>query len=101
MVVYNVTMKVDWSIAEQWLQWMQKVFIPDVLSTGFFTQHRFVRLLEIDESDGPTYAVQYYASSLKLYKDYFSLHAPFYSKLLHQQWGDKCLAFGTLMQVIS
>ncbi len=53
MIIYNVTIKVDKTIAEDWLLWMQKEHIPEVMATGCFYAYKIVRLLEIDESEGP------------------------------------------------
>ncbi len=52
MVIYNITTKIDNSIEEEWLQWQHNVFIPDVISTGLFNDHRIFKLLEQDEADG-------------------------------------------------
>ena len=57
MIIYNVTIKVDASIADAWLQWLLREHIPDMLHTGCFRSHRVVRLMEVDDSEGPTYAV--------------------------------------------
>jgi hypothetical protein len=100
MVIYNVTMKVDWEIVEAWLQWMQQTYIPEVVGTGCFERHQFVRLLEVDDAEGPTYAAQYYSMNVTNYNTYVELYAASLSKLLSDRWGEKCLAFGTLMQVI-
>jgi hypothetical protein len=100
MVVYNVTMKVDWSIEADWLAWMLDYYIPRIVATGHFDKHQFVRLLEVDESDGPIYAVQYYSASLDSYNEYVKEFAPFFKKTLQAQWGDRCLAFSTLMEVL-
>lgn len=101
MIIYNVTIKVDWSIEEDWLQWMQDIYIPGILGTGYFEKHQLVRLLGVDETDGPTYAVQYYSGSIDSYDEYARKFAPGFSRQLIARWGDKCLAFSTLMQVVN
>ena len=60
MLLYNVTTKIDPSIHENWVNWMKNTHIPAVMRTGCFTHYHFVRILDIDDSDGPTYAVQYF-----------------------------------------
>ena len=55
MFIYNVTVKVDWSIHEAWVQWMLHEHMPEMIRTGCFTGSKLLRLLEIDEKDGPTY----------------------------------------------
>ncbi len=100
MILYNVTIKIDWPIHEEWLQWMKEVYIPGMLSTGFFIDYRTLRLLLVDDSDGPTYAIQYYASSLDDYKQFAECHSNIQSRKEFDKWGDKMVTFGTIMEVV-
>jgi hypothetical protein len=45
MIVYNVSIKIDPGIEKDWIAWNKKEHIADVLSTGFFSGHKFFRLL--------------------------------------------------------
>ncbi len=56
-IIYNVTVKVEHSIATPWLEWMKNEHIPEVVATGCFTHGRMLRLLETDETDGLTLRV--------------------------------------------
>ena len=100
MLIYNVTIKVNWSIHEAWVKWMQEKHIPEVMSKGCFTEYRFVRLLETDDTDGPTYATQYYAGSKASYHNYIELHAPALRKDSLDKWGDNFIGFRSLMEVV-
>ncbi|MGZ8540981.1 MAG: DUF4286 family protein, partial [Chitinophagaceae bacterium] len=62
-IIYNVTNQVNHSIADAWLKWLKEEHIPDILSTGCFTNATILRLVEVDESPGPTYAIQYHATN--------------------------------------
>jgi len=62
-IIYNITLKVEAQIADEWLQWMITEHIPEVLKTGCFYDYTILKLLEIDEEEGPTYAIQYRAES--------------------------------------
>lgn len=100
MLIYNVTIKVDESIASDWLQWMQQEHIPRIMDTGCFSEFKVVRLLDIDDSEGPTYAVQYFASTMDDYQLYQRQHAPRIRKESIDKWGDRFIAFRTLMEVV-
>jgi len=63
MLLYNVTIKAENNIADAWLQWMKDDHIPDVINTGCFTKATLCKLLEVDDEDGPTYTVQYFAAT--------------------------------------
>lgn len=101
MIIYNVTVKVDHKIAEDWLTWLQEEHIPDVLSTGCFTKATILRLMEVDETDGPTYAIQYMAESKALYNRYISQFAEDMRMKGFRIWGDQFIAFRSVMQVVN
>lgn len=101
MLIYNVTLKVDWSVHDAWLKWMKEKHIPDVMSSNCFTENRLVRVLEIDEEEGPTYASQYVANTHDDYKKYIEQFAPAMRKDLADHFGDKVFAFRSLMEVVN
>jgi hypothetical protein len=101
MLIYNVTIAVSASIADAWLQWLKQVHIPEVMATGCFADYLIVRLLEVDESEGPTYAVQYKALSRADYNRYIEVHAPRLRQASLDRWGDGFIAFRSLLEVIN
>jgi hypothetical protein len=100
MLIYNVTVKVDEIIAREWLQWMQQEHIPGIMNTGCFVDFKIVRLLDMDDTEGPTYAVQYFADTIGDYQKYLEHHAPRFRKESTDKWGDRFIAFRTLMEVV-
>jgi hypothetical protein len=99
-LIYNVTIKVEQSVADEWLQWLIHEHIPEVMATNCFTEYKLVRLLETDDSEGPTYAVQYFADAKSDYDRYIESHAPALRKKTEQQWGEKFFAFRSLLEVV-
>jgi hypothetical protein len=100
MIIYNVTVKVDHSIAAPWLQWIKEEHIPDIISTGCFVKASVLQLLEVDDADGPTYAVQYHAESKALYNQYIQKFSDTLRKKGIDKWGNKTIAFRSVMQVV-
>ena len=100
MFIYNVTIKVDQSIAEEWLIWLKEEHIPEVIATGCFTHATILRLMEVDETDGPTYAVQYHAESIALYNQYIRKFSDEMRKTGMDKWGNKFIAFRSVMEVV-
>lgn len=100
MIIYNVTTKIDWSVHEAWLAWMQQVHIPEVVATGCFTRSQFVRILDTDEKEGPTYAAQYFAESKSDYNRYIEMHSAIMRQKVFDMWGNKFVAFRSLMQIV-
>lgn len=101
MILYNVTIKVDAAIANDWLIWINEEHIPDVLNTGCFTKASVFKLLEVDDSDGPTYAVQYFAESKSSYNLYVDKFAGIMRHKSFEKWGNKFIAFRSVMQFVN
>ncbi len=101
MIIYNVTTKVKHTIQEAWLQWMNQEHIPEMIATGCFNKAIVLRLLEIDEEEGPTYAVQYFAESKAIYNQYIEKHAVRMRQHTMSKWGDGFIAFRSVMQVVN
>jgi hypothetical protein len=99
MIIYNVTVKVDNSIADEWVKWMKGEHMPDLFQTGLFADARLSRLLEQDETDGRTYIAQYFCDTMEEYNKYISEHAQLMREKAFTRFGDKFLAFRTLMEV--
>jgi hypothetical protein len=101
MIIYNVTIKPDWSIHDAWIKWMQEEHIPEMLATQLFYDFQLLRLLEIDDAEGPTYAVQYHAHTLENYERYIAEFAPIQRQKGIEKWGDKFVAFRSLMRIVN
>lgn len=100
MFIYNVTTKVHWSINEQWVQWMKEIHIPAVIATSCFEKAQMARLLETDDTEGPTYAVQYFAPSMDAYREYLEVHATTLREESFKQWGNLFISFRSLMELV-
>ncbi len=100
MFIYNVTIKVHTNIQTEWLQWLKEIHIPDVMGTNCFTGFRIVRLLDIDDSEGPTYAIQYDAESKASYNLYIEKYAGEMRRRSFEKWDDQFIAFRSLMQIV-
>ena len=100
-IIYNVTTKVEHGIAAQWLQWLKQEHIPDIVDTGCFTHATILRVIETDETDGLTYAVQYHASSKALYNRYINSYAEGMRKKATDKWSNRFIAFRSVLQVVN
>lgn len=100
-ILYNVTIKVDHAIAGDWRQWMLKEHLPMLLATGCFTAANLYRLLEQDDTDGPTFCAQYTCASLTDYEQYINEFASQMRQETTQKWGNKLIAFRSVMELQS
>lgn len=100
MVLYNVTIKINHEAEQEWLQWMKEEHMPELMATGLFVDSRLFRLLDVDESDGITYAAQYYCKNMIDYDNYISEHSAEMRAKGLERFGDKFIAFRTLMELV-
>lgn len=101
MIVYNITIKIEPAIEKAWIQWQKEEHIPEIMATGCFEKYQFYKLLEQGEEDGITYIVQYFADSENQYNKYITEKAPILRQKALQKWGDRFIAFRTVMQPVN
>jgi len=101
MIIYNVTTRIDPSIQSQWLTWLKEDYIPGMMNTRCFTNVVILQLLDLDDTDGPTYAVQYHAESKALYQLYIEKFSLSMQQKSLNKWGDLFVDFSTVMLVVN
>lgn len=99
MIIYNVTVNIENDVHEEWLEWMKTKHIPDVMSTGYFLENKICKVL-VEEEQGTTYSVQYTAANMKDLEEYQKNHSPRLQKEVADKYGDRLVAFRTLLEVI-
>ena len=100
MIIYSVTIVVEESIEQEWLDWMRTVHIPEVMNTGKFVSCRFSKLLSHKEEGAQNYSAQYTCYSfaeLEAYQQHFAKELQ--GKSL-EKFADKMLAFRTELEII-
>lgn len=100
MYIYNVTINIDESAHDEWLQWMQAEHIPAMLDTGKFSKALMTRVLVDEEMGGITYSVQYRTDSLETLQKYYKENAPSL-RAQSKPFEGKFVAFRTELQVVS
>jgi tricorn protease-like protein len=100
MIIYNVTVNIDNSVHDEWLDWMKRVHIPEVMLTGMFMENRIYKVLTDEDAEGTTYSIQYVCNSMKEYEQYRDIFAPALQAQHSNRYKDKFVAFRTLLEVI-
>ena len=100
MIIYNVTVNIDPSVHDEWLEWMKQKHIPDVMNSGQFTNSHICKLLDQPEGDDSTYVIQYWCESREKFEDYLEKFAPPLRDEHNVRYKDKFVAFRTLMEIV-
>lgn len=98
MITYNITIKIDPTIEEEWLTWMKEKHIPDVLNTGHFINHNIYKLLGQDESEGNTFIIQYHCNTMEEYEGYQKEFATKLQLEHSNRYGNSFVAFRSLLK---
>lgn len=99
MYIYNVTVSIDKSVADEWLNWMKTVHIPDVLKTGYFTENKICRVLNVDD-EGATFSVQYTFKEMIDIEEYQKNDAKRLQEEHSKRYEGKYAAFRTLLEIL-
>lgn len=98
-IIYNVTIKVDKAVENEWCRWMKEVHIPEVMATECFKESRFNKVLFVDDDEGSMYTVQYLCENMSGLQKYQGSYAPNLQKAHHDRYKDKFVAFRSVMEV--
>jgi hypothetical protein len=99
MIIYNVTVSVEESIKTDWLNWMKTEHIREVMAAAVFTKAQINRVIAQGDSNN-TFAIAYTCPSMK---DFHKYQVNFAAELQEKhlaRYGDKAVAFRTIMEVI-
>lgn len=100
MYIYNVTINIQEDVHDQWLQWMKRVHIPEMLSTGKFLKALMTKVLVEEAMGGITYSVQYFTENKQLLEKYYQEDAE-RLRGKSKAFERKFVAFRTELEVIS
>jgi hypothetical protein len=100
LIVYNVTINIDLTVHDEWMNWMKNIHIPDLMKTGMFIENRIYRVIGDEDSGGITYSLQYTCKSMEDLEKYQRIFAPVLQAEHNERYKDKFVAFRTLLEVV-
>ncbi|MGC6403102.1 MAG: DUF4286 family protein [Flavobacteriaceae bacterium] len=101
MMLYNTTFQVDADIETQWANWVEQVYIPQVLAQGVFTKATLLRVLSETGEPTGSFALQFSGATQQQLADYLTHQSTTHHQEIAQQFGTKVLAFSTPLEIIS
>ena len=100
MILYNVTIGIDKSIEEEWIEWMRTIHVPDVMATGLFVTNKIYKVLSLQEGDNPSYSFQYFSDSIEKIDNYLKNYAPKLQQEHMKRYQNKHVTFRTLLEQV-
>lgn len=100
MLIFNITFLVADKVADKWLQWINETHIPNMISSGYFTEPRLAKVLSDHGQEGTSYAVQFYIEDilvLETWKQKFNAEMERDCAMI---FGEDVLLFTTVLEII-
>jgi len=88
MILYNITFKVEESVANAWLEFMKDDYLPMLYKTGYILNYTILKLLNEEYSDGGiTYSVQLMLENIEQLQSYQEVYEVPLEANLHKKFG--------------
>jgi hypothetical protein len=98
LLIINQTFLIDDGVLSEWLDWTKLVYIPEVISSGFFSNHRIFKIHEGGSEEGSTFSFQFLIHSNKYLPEIRQNFDSKYEPLLTNTFGEKVLFFRTILE---
>lgn len=100
MILYNITISINPEIEIDFIAWMKQTYIPGVLKSGYFYEHKFLRLLHHEPGEGISFSVQFHTRSMAEMKGFEAEFAKELRGLLEKKFGEQFVTFRTLLESV-
>jgi hypothetical protein len=92
MYIYSVTIRLQKQSEQEWLDFMQKKHMRDVLDTGYFEKANMRKIVSEPDADMIIYNIEYHTDHMEKYNDYARLAAPALQKDVSDRFAGKFTA---------
>lgn len=100
MYIYNVTVHVEPSVENEWLEWMKEIHLSEMIATGKFIEAKLFKVITDQDHGGISYATQYLCSSVNQYNAYLKENAVTLQQKASDRFGNTVLSFRTQLEEI-
>ena len=100
MIIYSVEITIDAGIESEWLDWMKRVHVADVVRTGCFSECRIYKVVDSAAAE-PSYVMQYQCRSLEEYHRYRDSFAPALQKKHSDRFAGRFRGSRRLLEEVS
>lgn len=99
MYSINYSFKIDHSVLDDFLSWLQDDFIQKVINENHFSGHHLFKLLGHDDEHGTTMVIQFQADSRAILNAFIQKQQQV-NNLLAENWQERVLFFHTILERI-
>lgn len=99
MFLYNITLNMEEEIEPEAVIWMENIFIPLVMKSGYFHEFQVCKLNFVDQ-ENPAYAIQFFCSADINKSALLKEGQRKYIEKVFAMWGTQVMPFATVMDII-
>lgn len=99
MIIYNTTFQVSNAGADEFLNWLRTIYVPQALSGGELSCPQLARVMA-NRDDGSSYALQFRVESLSVLQRWNRSTGKGLRQRLATLFGDRVTGFSTMLDVI-
>ena len=100
MVLYNITFRVDTEIVNDFKSFIKDYHVPSLQKDENIVEQKFLRLLNVDETDSVTMTLQYILKDLNAYNAHIISKDSKFKQQLSERYGEQVLYFCSLLENI-
>lgn len=101
MIVFNTTFHVETSINDEFVNYLQEVYIPAATRSGLLSSPRLARVFAGEEEEGYSYAMEFTVVDLTALEKWNQEESKGVVTPLLDKFKEKVAGFSTVMQTIS
>jgi hypothetical protein len=99
MIIYNVTTILQESIEQDYLDYMKKIHMPEVMASGIFLSCNLLKLTE-PINEGATYCAQYVTDDIQKLNEYRANFSPKLQEDFKQKFDNQYVAFRSVLESV-
>ena len=101
MIIYNTTFHIEKEAHIACVDYLKKEYIPQAGSSGFLLNPRLRRVLQNEENEGESYAVQFHVKNVDTLNFWLKREGMALQQTLVTKFGPKVAGFTTLLEEVS
>jgi hypothetical protein len=100
MFLYNVTVGIDKEIEQEWVAWIKENYLPSVMATNKFKEHKMYRVATHDDENSVSYSLQFFTSQIENVVQYLDAETNGIIEKHRLRFKDRHVVFNTLLEEV-
>ncbi|MDR3704876.1 MAG: DUF4286 family protein [Paludibacteraceae bacterium] len=100
MIIYNTTYSVSDKVYGSFLKWVKEKHIPQMISSGYFSEFKLSRVLTDEDQDGSSISLQLTAENVNAVSKWREQYGDLFDMEISSLFSVNVLYFSTFLEII-